>query len=137
MPGFIHDDCSAIFPLTLASPFFRTLPLQDFGLEWIYPEYQLVHPFDDGTAIVVERSLEATANNLGSDGNAYRRLMTPLLKNWDRFVEDLLGPIPLPPRANSLRKKSSPHSGFCQFTDAGMLEKSTRCSGAISFDPLS
>lgn len=98
-PGFLHDDCASIFPLSLASPFFRTLPLQDFGLEWIYPEFQLAHPLDDGTAIVIERSLEATAARLAQDENAYRRMMEPLLEDWERFVEDLLGPIPLPPRA--------------------------------------
>lgn len=98
-PGFLHDDCASIFPLSLASPFFRTLPLKDFGLEWIYPEHQLAHPFDDGSAVVVERSLDETASRLAGDENAYRRLMSPLLKNWERFVDDLLGPIPLPPRA--------------------------------------
>ncbi|OGO27947.1 MAG: FAD-dependent oxidoreductase [Chloroflexi bacterium RBG_16_54_18] len=98
-PGFIHDDCASIFPLTLASPFFRTLPLQDFGLEWIYPEFQLAHPLDDGSAIVIDRSLEETARLLTGDEGSYRRLMAPLLNNWERFVEDLLGPLPMPPRA--------------------------------------
>ena len=97
--GFIHDQCASIFPLTHASPFFRTLPLEDYGLEWIFPRLQLAHPLDDGTAVVVERSLEATALKLGADGGSYQRLLAPLLADWERFVEDLLGPLPLPPRA--------------------------------------
>ena len=99
LPGFIHDVCSAVFPLSLASPFLRTLPLQEYGVEWIYPSVQLAHPLDDGSAVAVVRSLEATADTLGEDGAAYRRLLAPLLANWERFVEDLLGPLPLPPRA--------------------------------------
>src|SRR5215204_7691641 len=65
-PGFIHDLGSAIHPLGYASPFFRSLPLREHGLEWIHPSATLAHPFDDGTAVVLERSIEATAAGLGS-----------------------------------------------------------------------
>ena len=77
LPGFQHDVCSAIHPLGLASPFLRTLPLEQYGLEWIHPPAPLAHPLDDGTAAVLERSVEATgARNRGISGNdAQNRLL--------------------------------------------------------------
>ena len=61
LPGFVHDLCSAFHPLGAASPFFRELDLSREGLEWIEPPAALAHPLDDGTAVVLERSLDATA----------------------------------------------------------------------------
>ena len=75
LPGFVHDVCSAIHPLAANSPFFRTLPLEQYGLEWIQPNAPLAHPLDDGSAAVLERSIEATGKTLGDDAEAYRRLM--------------------------------------------------------------
>jgi len=98
LPGFVHDVCSAIHPLAVASPFFCTLPLADHGLEWIHPPAPLAHPLDDGTAVVLEHSIEATGETLGPDANAYRQLMAPLVARWDQLAVDLLGPLPLPPR---------------------------------------
>src|SRR5881227_428731 len=69
LPGFIHDVCSAIHPLAIASPFFKSLPLADHGLEWIHPPAALAHPFDDGTAAVLELSLERTCATLPPDGD--------------------------------------------------------------------
>jgi phytoene dehydrogenase-like protein len=97
LPGFTHDVCSAIQPLAVSSPFFRSLPLADYGVEWIYPDAAFAHPLDDGSAAIVERSVEATAERLGADGAAYRRLMSPLVEKWDKLSDDLLGPLPLPP----------------------------------------
>src|SRR5215203_6341387 len=77
LPGFIHDLGSAIHPLGYASPFFRSLPLDEHGLEWVHPDVPLAHPFDGGEAAVLERSLEATAAGLGPDADAYRRLIEP------------------------------------------------------------
>ncbi|HKH75846.1 MAG TPA: NAD(P)/FAD-dependent oxidoreductase, partial [Rubrobacteraceae bacterium] len=77
LPGFVHDLGSAIHPLGYASPFFRSLPLEEHGLEWIHPDVPLAHPFDGGEAVVLERSIEATAAGLGHDAAAYRRLMEP------------------------------------------------------------
>src|SRR5712692_3031498 len=82
LPGFLHDICSAVHPLGLGSPFFRTLPLAQHGLEWIHPPAPLAHPMDDGTAILLERSVEATAQALGTDARAYRSLMNPLVGDW-------------------------------------------------------
>lgn len=98
LPGFRHDVCSAVHPLGVSSPFFRGLPLDRFGLEWIYPPYALAHPLDDGTAVVIERSVAASAATMGEDAAAYRRLMAPLVRDWQKIIADLLGPLPLPPR---------------------------------------
>ncbi len=96
LPGFVHDVCSAIHPLALNSPFFRTLPLHEHGLSWIEPPAPLAHPLDDGTAVVLERSIEATAANLGRDGEAYCRLMTPLVCDWNKIEPVVLGPFRIP-----------------------------------------
>src|SRR5271154_6415011 len=78
LPGFIHDICAAVVPLALASPFFRTLPLPKYGLAFIHPDAPLAHPLDDGTAVIVERSVEQTAAGLGGDGASYANLFGPL-----------------------------------------------------------
>src|SRR5262252_4369985 len=96
LPGFRHDVCSAIHPLGVASPFFRTLPLAEHGVEWITPPAAVAHPFDDGTAAVLERAVAATAATLGQDAAAYQRLMTPLVASWDRIADTVLGPLRLP-----------------------------------------
>ncbi len=93
LPGFKHDVCSAIHPLGLASPFFRALPLEQYGLEWIQPPAALAHPLDDGTTMVLERSIEATIETLGCDADAYSRLMTPLVAHWQTLADTLLGPL--------------------------------------------
>ena len=96
LPGFVHDICSAIHPLAAGSPFFTTLPLEQFGLEYIYPELAAAHPFDDGTAAALTRSVEDTAETLGIDCESYRNLLNPLVKNWPGMVKDLLGPLHFP-----------------------------------------
>jgi phytoene dehydrogenase-like protein len=97
LPGFKHDVCSAIHPLVIASPFFKSLPLAEHGLSVAHPEIPYAHPLDDGTAAVVHRSIDETAGALGSDGTAYRKLMTPLVENMDELVAQFLGPL-RPPR---------------------------------------
>src|SRR5262245_43049317 len=73
-PGYLHDICSAIHPLGVASPFFRGLDLTANGVEWIHPPAPLAHPLDDGPAAVLERSVGATAVALGEDSGAYIKL---------------------------------------------------------------
>ncbi len=92
LPGFTHDVCSAVLPLALTSPFFRTLPLADFGLEWIQPPAALAHPLDDGSAALLERSLDATAEGLGPGGRDWRRLHAPFVRVWDELSHDVLAP---------------------------------------------
>jgi phytoene dehydrogenase-like protein len=104
LPGFRHDLCSAIHPLGLGSPFFRTLPLEEHGLEWIHPPAPLAHPFDDGTAALLKRSVEATGASLGADSRAYRRLMEPLAASADELLEALLAPLRLPRRPTALAR---------------------------------
>ncbi|HEY7515787.1 MAG TPA: NAD(P)/FAD-dependent oxidoreductase, partial [Vicinamibacteria bacterium] len=96
LPGFVHDVCSAIHALGAASPFFETLGLEKHGLEWVHPPAPLAHPLDDGTAVILERSLPATTAGLGPDGDAYRRLLQPLVDDWGRIAPQILGPFRLP-----------------------------------------
>jgi phytoene dehydrogenase-like protein len=96
LPGFVHDVCSSIHPLGAKSAFFRELELD---VEWIHPDAPAVHPFDDGSALVLERTLAATADGLGPDGEAYRRLVGPLVEGWPEVERVLLGPYPVSPGA--------------------------------------
>nr|MBA2421433.1 NAD(P)/FAD-dependent oxidoreductase [Thermoleophilaceae bacterium] len=96
LPGFIHDTCSTVQSLALASPFLRRLPLAEHGLELAHPEVPLAHPLDDGSAVLLERSVERTAGSLGADGGAYRRLFGPLVGDADALLEELLGPLRVP-----------------------------------------
>ncbi|MEM8966226.1 MAG: NAD(P)/FAD-dependent oxidoreductase [Bacteroidota bacterium] len=96
LPGFAHDIGSAIHPLGFASPFFRQLPLANFGLEWVYSPEAVAHPMDDGTTITLNRSIEITAASLGKDAKAYRQLMKPIVKNWEDIAPDFLGPFRFP-----------------------------------------
>ncbi|MGH7579284.1 MAG: phytoene desaturase family protein, partial [Gemmatimonadales bacterium] len=98
LPGFTHDVCSAVHPLALTSPFFRSLPLAAHGLEWIQPPAALAHPLDDGSAAVLERSLDATARGLGPGGDDWRRLHAPFVEIWDQLSGDVLAPPLRPPR---------------------------------------
>ena len=96
LPGFVHDVCSAIHPLAVGSPFFREL---DLDLEWVHPDAPAAHPLDDGTAVMLERSLERTVAELGIDGRAYGRLVGPLVRGWEDVKRIVLGPLPPPPAA--------------------------------------
>jgi len=96
LPGFVHDVCSAIHPLGVASPLFRTLPLAEHGLEWIEPPAPLAHPFDDGTAAVLERSLDASVRGVGEDESRWRRLFAPLTRGAEPLLEDVLAPLHVP-----------------------------------------
>ena len=96
LPHFVHDVCSAIHPLAACSPFFKTLPLEQYGLKFIEPTIAAAHPFDDGTAAALYRSIDQTANGLGEDEEAYCKLMKPLIKDWPGIVADLLAPFHFP-----------------------------------------
>ena len=103
-PGFTHDVCSAVYPLAIGSPFLRQLPLDQHGLQWIQPPAPLAHPMDDGTAVMLERSVDATCENLDVDGAAYRNLMKWLVEKWDRLDIDILAPLRFPRHPLSLAK---------------------------------
>lgn len=97
-PGLLHDDCSAVHPMGVASPFFRSLDLAAHGLEWCYPEIDLAHPLDDAVAGVFVRSLEQTADRLGPDGRAWSRLFGPIAERFDDIAAEVLRPIVHLPR---------------------------------------
>jgi phytoene dehydrogenase-like protein len=96
LPGFTHDVCSAVHPMAVASPFFRELPLAQHGLTWIHPGSPVAHPLDDGTAVVLERSIDETAANLGEDGPRYKRVIAPLVAGWPRIDRVLLSMTRVP-----------------------------------------
>src|SRR2546421_2545152 len=92
LPHFVHDVCSAIHPLAVASPFFKTLPLEQHGLQFIFPTIAVAHPFDDGGAAALYKSIEQTSQSLGEDERSYLQLMNPLVSDWHRITADVLGP---------------------------------------------
>jgi len=96
LPGYTHDICSAIHPMAAGSPFFTTLPLHEYGLEYIYPPVAAAHPFDDGTAALLAGSVDDTARRLGGDAGAYRKLMEPIVRDWPVLAPQLLGPLRFP-----------------------------------------
>lgn len=96
LPGFRHDICSAIHPLAVASPFFQTLPLAQYGLTYLTPPVAAAHPFDDGTVAAAGASLLDTARSLGTDATAYHRLLAPLVAQWPHLAPDVLAPLHLP-----------------------------------------
>jgi phytoene dehydrogenase-like protein len=121
LPGFVHDVCSAIHPLAVSSPFFRSLDLRDRGLEWIHPDVDLAHPLDDGTAAVLVRSVEATAAALGEDAEAYRRLVAPIARRFPLLLESVLGPAARVP----------PHPLLLARFGARAMLSATRLAGAF------
>jgi phytoene dehydrogenase-like protein len=92
LPGFRHDVCSAVHPLAIASPFFKTLPLAEHGLEWIHSPASVAHPFDDGTAAILHRSIRDTCATLGPDARAYEKLFSAFVGNAEKLVPEILAP---------------------------------------------
>lgn len=95
-PGFLHDICSAIHPVGVVSPFFKSMELERWGVEWVYPEVALAHPFDDGDAALLYQSLDKTGDTLGEDKRAYEELMRPFVERAGDFFEETLRPIRFP-----------------------------------------
>ena len=93
VPGLRHDVCSAVHPFGVASPFLTALPLAEHGLVWRYPEVDLAHPLDDGTAGVMVRDLDETCRGLGADGKAWRGVFGPLTEGFTGLADDVLGPV--------------------------------------------
>ena len=93
LPGVLHDDCAAFHPTGVVSPYLSTLGLDRFGLEWLWPELDLVHPLDDGRGGVLSRDMALTVASLGSDGDSWRRLFGPLTRRFDSLLDDIFRPI--------------------------------------------
>jgi phytoene dehydrogenase-like protein len=98
LPGYLHDVGSAVHPMAVGSPFFRTLPLENHGLQWIHPPADVAHPLDGGNVVLLYRDFEATARNIGEDRQRWRDLFQPFAENWNAFAEETLGPIIHVPR---------------------------------------
>jgi phytoene dehydrogenase-like protein len=96
LPGFHHDICAAVHPMGIVSPLFRQLPLRHHGLEWVHPHAALAHPFDDGTAAVLRRSLGDMGETIGDDASPWASLMQPFLDSPDAFFDEVLRPIRMP-----------------------------------------
>lgn len=97
LPGFTHDVCATVVTTARISPFLASLPLEDYGVEWVQPDLPLAHPLDGGGAALLHRCIEETAAGLGADGAAYQRLFAPLLRDAGMILPQILGPLPLPP----------------------------------------
>jgi phytoene dehydrogenase-like protein len=93
LPDFVHDVCSAVHPLAAASPFFKTLPLERFGLEWIHPEIPLAHLLDDDTVACLHRDVDVTAESLGRDAGVYRNVFKALARDWEKLAPEFLQPM--------------------------------------------
>jgi len=96
LPGFAHDVCAGCHPTGVLSPFWRTLPLAEHGLRWIHPSASVAHPLDDQPAVLLRRSLDDTAAELGEDGDTYRKLFAPFLRDPHGLLADLMGPLRIP-----------------------------------------
>jgi phytoene dehydrogenase-like protein len=92
LPGFVHDVCSAIYPMAAVSPFFSSLPLTEHGLHWIHSPALLAHPFQNGPPALLRRSVQDTAATLSVDERAYVRLIDPIVQNWDELIPQILSP---------------------------------------------
>src|SRR5690606_22040708 len=93
LAGCVHDVCASVHPFAIGSPFFRTLPLEDHGLAWGQPEIPFAHPLDGERIAVAHRSITETAEGLGADGPAYRRLLCPIVGGWGPLTREVLGPL--------------------------------------------
>jgi phytoene dehydrogenase-like protein len=141
VPGVIHDVCSAGHPMAAASPFFRSLKLEKHGLEWCQPEVDLAHPFDDGSAATMLRSIEQTAAGLGEDGRAWRQLFESPAAHFDEINEDGLRPIlHLPKHPLRLARFGIPAAAPATLVARRWKSPATRAlfggTSAHSFSPL-
>ncbi|MDB5130545.1 MAG: FAD-dependent oxidoreductase [Mucilaginibacter sp.] len=128
LPGYTHDICSAIHPLAAASPFFTQLPLNKFGLEYIYPEIAAAHPFDNGTAALLKGNVNETAGLLGADERAYIQLISPVVNDWPLMADDILAPLHLPKHPMAMAG-----FGWKALTSASYLSKRFKTPEAKAF----
>jgi phytoene dehydrogenase-like protein len=96
LPGFVHDICSTVYAMVACSPFLRELPLNQHGLDWVFPPAPLAHPLDDGSAVMLHHSLDDTVRSLGPDGEGYRKLVGDLVARWQDLLQDAFAPPGIP-----------------------------------------
>jgi phytoene dehydrogenase-like protein len=128
LPGYIHDICSAVHPLAVASPFFAQLPLDKFGLEYIYPEIAAAHPFDNGTAALLKGTVDETARLLGADEQIYRELIGQTVNDWPLIADDILAPLHFPKHPMAMAG-----FGLKALTSASYLSKRFKTPEAKAF----
>lgn len=128
LPGYMHDVCSAVHPLAAASPFFEQLPLDKFGLEYIYPQIAAAHPFDNGTAALLKGTVGETARLLGLDEQVYRELIGSVVNDWPLIAEDILAPLHFPQHPMAMAR-----FGFKALTSASYLSKRFKTPEAKAF----
>ena len=112
LPGYLHDFGSAVHPLAAGSPFFSSLPLESHGLDWIHSPAPLAHPLDDGTAVVLERTLENAQRAFGVDGKTWIELVKPFVERWSDFIPEVLRPAPMVPKYPWLMARFGLHALF-------------------------
>jgi phytoene dehydrogenase-like protein len=95
LSGFIHDVCSAVYPLGQDSPVFKSFHLEESGLEFLQPKYAIAHPFDDGSSLAIEQSITETASRMGKDADNYKRIFSTIVKDWPSIRSAFLGPLHL------------------------------------------
>ncbi len=96
LPDFHHDVCSAVHPMGELSPYLQQLNLAKYGLEWIHPIVSVAHPLDGEPAVILSKSVEETAVNVGVDEKGYKRLMQPIANHVDWLLADSLKPLGIP-----------------------------------------
>jgi len=126
LPGFMHDVCSAVHPLGIASPFMEGLPLEDLGLRWLQPELALAHPLDGRPAAVLHRSVSETSEQFGAGARRYRRLLAPLLDRWEPILHSVLQPVVSRPRHPIMLA----HFGFRALPPATLVSRFLRDESA-------
>ena len=130
LPGFTHDVCSAIHPLGRESPFFRDLELP---VDWVQPPAPAAHPLDDGTVVVTERSVLATAEALGEDRAPYLRLLDRIVSRWSDFEPVILGPfLPRPNRLLHAVDLSIMRAGLSSATGLAKRFRSDRARALLA-----
>ena len=143
LPGFVHDECSAIHPMGILSPYLTTLPLHEHGLEWLPFPASVAHPLDDGPAAMLYESLDRTVERLDGDAAAWRRLVTPFLDHADDLLADLMGPFSLAKRRPFLAANFGRHALFPATSVARRLFRGERaralfggnaCHSSLSLD---
>lgn len=107
LPGFMHDICSVVHPLGEDSPVFKQFHLESFGLEWLRSEYAIAHPFDDGTSVAIQSSIEKTAAQLGKDADKYKTIFLPLTNEWPSIRSAFVAPLHVSAYSNTKLKFAS------------------------------
>lgn len=132
LTGFRHDHCSAVHPLGAASPLFRDLGLADHGLEWVHPDVATAHPLDDGTAAALYRSIDETAEAMGRDGKAWRKVVGWVADHWDVFADVWLSPMLRVPTHPLLLTRFGPRALMPVTTVARMSFKDEYAKAALA-----